>query len=58
MGKGKIKPTPKAAPQATPSEADTAQVKRSSQQEAARRKKRQQTVFGGSSSLGANNVLG
>ena len=62
MGKSKpkMKDAPKAAPLATPTEADTAEVKRSSQLDEAKRRKRQQTVFGGGDSkgFGSNNVLG
>lgn len=58
MGGSKPKPPPKPAPIATPSEADTAQVKRSSQQDEMRRRKRQQTVFGGDMGAGSKNVLG
>lgn len=65
MGKGSSKQTapPKPAPIATPSEADTAGVKRSTQMDEAKRRKRQQTVYGGSdmnkgSGVASTNVLG
>ena len=60
MGKGpkKPKPPPKAAPIATPTEVDTAQVARSSQLDEIKRKKRQQTVFAGGNDFGSKNVLG
>lgn len=49
---------PKPAPLATPTEADTAQVKRSTQLEEAKRRKRQRTVYAGGGETGASNVLG
>lgn len=57
-GSSKPKPPPKPAPIATPSEADTAQVTRSSQQDEIKRKKRQQTVFSSGNDFGSKNVLG
>jgi len=58
MGKG-AKAPPKPNPVAVPTEADTAQVKRTSQIEEARRRQHQRTVFGGSQGGMPNkNMLG